>query len=181
MPSGQNWVNFIYINLAFVFFIVGVRFLTSLAEVKANWPAYRCNPMYMPLSDNIEQDFTYCVQNIQNSSMGYLLQPLTFVTSSITTVLGEFVEEINYIREMFNNIRTMFTSIIQSIFGVFLNLIIEFQKIIISMKDLMGKTIGTMVSFLYIMDGSLKTMQSAWAGPAGQVIRALQTSPLAKM
>jgi phage-related protein len=113
--------------------------------------------------------------------MGYLLQPLTFVTSSITTVLGEFVEEINYIREMFNNIRTMFTSIIQSIFGVFLNLIIEFQKIIISMKDLIGKTIGTMVSLLYIMDGSLKTMESAWAGPAGQTIRALQASPLAKM
>ena len=171
MPSGKNWVHFIYINLAFVFFIVGVRFLTSLAEVKANWPAYRCNPMYMPLSDNVEQDFTYCVQNIQNSSMGYLLQPLTFVTSSITTVLGEFVEEINYIREMFNNIRTMFTSIIQSIF----------QKIIISMKDLIGKTIGTMVSLLYVMDGSLKTMESAWAGPAGQTIRALQASPLAKM
>ena len=181
MPSGQNWVSFIYINLGFVFFIVGVQFLTSLAEVKANWPAYRCNPMYMPLSDNIEQDFTFCIQNIQNSSMGYLLQPLTFITSSITTVLGGFVEEVNYIREMFNNIRTMFTSIIQSIFGVFLNLIIEFQKIIISMKDLIGKTIGTMVSLLYIMDGSLKTMESAWAGPPGQVIRALQASPLSKM
>lgn len=74
---------------------------------------------------------------------------------------------------MFNKIRTMFTSIIQSVFGVFLNLIIEFQKIIISMKDLVGKTIGTMVTFLFVMDGSLKTMNSAWSGPTGQLVRSL--------
>jgi len=173
MPSGKNWVNFIYINLAFVLYIVGTYLVSSIQEIKANWPEYRCNPMYMPLSDNVEQDFVYCVQNIQNSSMGYLLQPLTFLTSSITSVLGEFVEEINYIREMFDKIRTMFTSIIQSVFGVFLNLIIEFQKMIISMKDLVGKTIGTMVTFLFVLDGSLKTMNSAWDGPTGQMVRSI--------
>ena len=173
MPSGKNWINFLYINLAFVLFIIGVRLISSINDIKANWPEYRCNPMYMPLSDNVQQDFVYCVQNIQNSSMGYLLQPLTFLTSSITSVLGEFVEEINYIREMFNKIRTMFTSIVQSIFGIFLNLIIEFQKIIISIKDLVGKTIGTMVAFMYVLDGSLKTMNSAWNGPSGQIVRSI--------
>jgi hypothetical protein len=173
MPSGKNWVNFIYINLAFALYIVGTYLVSSIQEIKENWPMYRCNPMYMPLSDNVEQDFVYCIQNIQTNSMGFLLQPMTFLTSSITSVLGEFVEEINYIREMFNKIRTMFTSIIQSVFGVFLNLIIEFQKIIISMKDLVGKTIGTMVTFLFVMDGSLKTMNSAWSGPTGQLVRSL--------
>ena len=173
MPSGKNWINFIYINLAFVLYIIGTYLVSSIQEIKDNWPMYRCNPMYMPLSDNVEQDFVYCIQNIQTNSMGFLLQPMTFLTSSITSVLGEFVEEINYIREMFNKIRTMFTSIIQSVFGVFLNLIIEFQKIIISMKDLVGKTIGTMVTFLFVMDGSLKTMNSAWSGPTGQLVRSL--------
>ena len=77
------------------------------------------------------------------------------------------------VRGMIDKIRTFTSSIIQSVFGVFLNLIIEFQKIIISIKDLMGKTIGMMVTILYIIDGSIKTMNSTWNGPPGQIVRTL--------
>lgn len=173
MPSGKNWVNFIYVNIAFAIYIAGVFYYNQVAQIKANWPLYRCNPMYMFLADDIEENFTYCVQNMQTSFMGYLLQPLTFITSSLTTMLGGFMGDIQNIRAMFNKIRTFFSSIIQSIFGVFLNLIIEFQKITIGIRDLIGKTIGIMVSLMYVMDGSIKTMNSTWNGPPGQLVRAL--------
>ena len=74
---------------------------------------------------------------------------------------------------MMNKIRNFFSSIIQSVFGVFLNLIIEFQKIIIGIKDLIGKTIGIMATMMYVLDGSILTMNSAWNGPSGQMVRAL--------
>jgi hypothetical protein len=173
MPSGKNWVNFLYVNIAFAIYIAGVFYYNQVAEIKANWPLYRCNPMYMGLADNIEENFVYCVQSMQSNFMGYLLQPLTFITGSLTTMFGGFMQNIQNIRAMFNKIRTFFSSIIQSVFGVFLNLIIEFQKIIIGIKDLIGKTIGIMVSLLYIMDGSIKTMNSTWNGPPGQLVRAL--------
>ena len=173
MPSGKNWVNFIYINLAFAIYVAGVFYFSQLAEIKANWPLYRCNPMYMPLADNMEQNFVYCIQSMQTNFMGYLLQPLTFLTGSLGGMLGSFMGEINSIRAMFDKIRTFFSSIIQNIFGVFLNLVIEFQKITIGIKDLIGKTIGIMVSLMYVMDGSVKTMQSTWNGPPGQMVRAL--------
>lgn len=173
MPSGKNWVNFVYVNIAFAIYIAGVFYFNQIAQIKANWPLYRCNPMYMFLADDLEENFTYCVQNMQTSFMGYLLQPLTFITSSLTTMLGGFMADIQNIRAMFNKIRTFFTSIIQSVFGVFLNLIIEFQRITIGIKDLIGKTIGIMVSLMYVMDGSIKTMNSTWNGPPGQLVRAL--------
>lgn len=173
MPSGKNWVNFIYVNIAFAIYIAGVFYYNQVSQIKSNWPLYRCNPMYMFLADDIEENFTYCVQNMQTSFMGYLLQPLTFITTSLTTMLGGFMGDIQNIRAMFNKIRTFFSSIIQSIFGVFLNLIIEFQKITIGIKDLIGKTIGIMVSLMYVMDGSIKTMNSTWNGPPGQLVRAL--------
>jgi hypothetical protein len=88
-------------------------------------------------------------------------------------MLGQFLGFIQNIRAMFDKIRTFIVNIIQSIFGVFLNLIIEFQKIIIGIKDLIGKTIGIMVSLMYTMDGSIKTMRSVWNGPPGQLVRAL--------
>lgn len=173
MPTGQNWINFIYVNIGFTLYTVATYYLSSLKEIKDNWPLYRCNPMYMPLSDNMSQDFTYCVQNITTSFMGFLLQPLTFITSTLSTLGGNFADQINAIRGMFDKIRTFVSNIIQSIFGVFLNIIIEFQKIIMGMKDLVGKTIGILVTLMYVMDGSLKTMNSAWKGPSGQLVRAL--------
>jgi len=173
MPSGKNWVNFLYVNIAFAIYIAGIFYYNQLANIKANWPLYRCNPLYMGLADNVEQNFVYCVQTMQSNFMGYLLQPLTFITGSLTSMMGGFTEDIQNIRAMFNKIRTFFSSIIQKVFGVFLNLIIEFQKIIIGIRDLIGKTIGIMVTLLYTMDGSILTMQSTWNGPPGQLVRAL--------
>ena len=173
MPSGKNWVNFLYVNLAFAIYIAGVFYYSQLAEIKANWPLYRCNPMYMPLADDMESNFVYCIQSMQTNFMGYLLQPLTFLTSSLGGMMGNFMDEINSIRAMFNKIRTFFSDIIQSVFGVFLNLVIEFQRITIGIKDLIGKTIGIMTSLMYVMDGSIKTMNSTWNGPPGQMVRAL--------
>jgi hypothetical protein len=173
MPSGKNWINFLYVNIAFVLYIMGVFYYSKLAEIKANWPLYRCNPLYMPLADDVQSNFVYCIQSMQTNFMGYLLEPLTFLTSSINNLLGSFLEEINYVRAMFNKIRNFITSIIQSVFGVFLNLVIEFQKITIGIKDLIGKTIGIMVTLMYVLDGSIKTMKSTWNGPSGQLVRAL--------
>lgn len=173
MPSGKNWVNFLYVNIAFAIYIAGIFYYNQIAQVKANWPLYRCNPMYMFLADDVESNFTYCIQSMQTNFMGYLLQPLTFITGSLTTMMGGFMGDIQNIRAMFDKIRTFFSSIIQSVFGVFLNLIIEFQRITIGIKDLIGKTIGIMVSLMYVLDGSIKTMNSTWNGPPGQMVRAL--------
>jgi hypothetical protein len=173
MPSGKNWVNFLYLNLAFALYIAGVFYFNQIAIIKANWPLYRCNPMYMMLATDVESNFVYCIQNMQTSFMGYLLQPLTFITNQAGSMMSGFMEDINMVRSMFNKIRTLFSSIIQSVFGVFLNLIIEFQKITISIKDLIGKTIGIMVTLMYTIDGSVLTMQSAWNGPPGQMVQAL--------
>jgi len=173
MPSGKNWINFLYVNLAFAIYIAGVFYFSQLAEIKANWPLYRCNPMYMPLAEDVESNFVYCIQNMQTNFMGYLLQPLTFLTSSITSIASSFLNEINMVRAMFDKIRTFIATIIQSVFGIFLNLVIEFQKITIGIKDLIGKTIGIMVTLMYVIDGSVKTMQSTWNGPPGQMVQVL--------
>jgi hypothetical protein len=109
MPSGKNWMNFLYINLAFVLYIAGVFYYGQIAQIKANWPLYRCNPMYMYLADDIESNFVFCIQNMQTGFMGYLLQPLTYITSSISHMLGGFSDSINSVRGMFDKIRTFMT------------------------------------------------------------------------
>jgi hypothetical protein len=148
MPSGKNWFNFLYVNLVFAIYIAGVLYYNQVDEIKANWPLYRCNPMYMPLADDVKSNFVYCIKSIQSNFMGYLLQQLKFLSRSIGGIMGNFITEINYIRDMFN-------------------------KITIGIKDLIGKTICIMTSLLDVMDGSIKTINSTWNGPPGQMDRAL--------
>ena len=173
MPSGKNWANFVYINIAFIIYIISIFYYNQVSQIKSNWPLYRCNPIYMGLADNIEENFSYCIQTMQTNFMGYLLQPITYITGSLTTMASGFTTDIQNIRAMFDKIRTFFSSIIQNVFSIFLNLIIEFQKITIGIRDLIGKTIGIMVTLMYMMNGGIQTMQSTWNGPPGQLIRAL--------
>ena len=173
MPTMNNYLNLIYVNLGFLAQITVMMYFKSALEIKENWPVYRCNPPYWIFSENISEDFTYCVQNTQMNMMGYLLQPINYMVSSLTSIGGGLNDSLNNIRVMFSSIRNFVSDIIENIFGVFLNLIVEFQKMIISIKDMVGKMIGIVVSIMYILDGSIKTMNSAWSGPPGQMVKAI--------
>jgi hypothetical protein len=173
MPSFSNYALFLYINLAFALQIAVMMYFRSADDIKKNWPLYRCNPPYWVFSDDISKDFTYCVQNTQTNLMGFLLQPLSYATSTLTNMTGELGSSLNNIRLMLTNIRDFVTNIVESIFGVFLNLVVEFQRMVISIKDTIGKLVGITMTVLYVLDGSIKTMNSAWSGPPGQMVKAL--------
>ena len=162
MPSGKNWFNFLYINVAFVLYILGVFYYSKIVEIRENWPLYRCNPIYMPLADNVNENFVYCIQTMQSSYMNYLLEPLTFIVTTIGGTIGELVGQLNAVRGMFDKIRTFLPDIFTSIFGSFSTLTIEFQKINIGIRDTLGKITGFMVTIMYILDGSIKTMGSGY-------------------
>jgi hypothetical protein len=173
MPTGKNWMNYIFINLAFLIYMICLVYMSSMQEIRKNWAMYRCNPMYMPLSDNIGRDFTHCVQNIQVSSMGSLLQPITSITGTLTNVVSGFTEDLNNVRKVISTIRENMGNIFGLILGIFSNIILEFQKMSIAIKAMMGKNIGVMSVFLNILDGSFKTVGSSWNGPAGSLVRTL--------
>jgi hypothetical protein len=171
MPTMNNYLNLLYVNLGFLAQITIMMYFKSVLEIKQNWPIYRCNPPYWIFSDNISEDFTYCVQNTQMNMMGYLLQPLNYMISALTEIAGGFSDSINNVRVVLSSVRNFVSEIIGNVFGVFLNLIIEFQKMIISIKDMVGKMLGIVMTIMYVLDGSIKTMESAWAGPPGQLVK----------
>jgi hypothetical protein len=80
---------------------------------------------------------------------------------------------VNGIRGMIDFVRNSMTGIIGSIIGIFNNLVLEFQKTSITVKDMLNKNTGVIVTMLYILDGSMKSMRSLWNGPTGQTVKAL--------
>lgn len=173
MPTFSEYGQLLLVNIGFVVQIALFMYLKSAADIRKNWIKYRCNPSYWIFSTQLSEDFTYCVQTSQTNMMGYLLQPLQYMTSSLTTMGGNLGESINNLRLLFSSIRNFVGEIIQNVFGVFLNLIIEFQKMVISIKDMVGKMIGIVTTIMYVLDGSLKTMNSTWSGPPGQMVKAI--------
>jgi hypothetical protein len=155
--------------------------VVNFKRIQQNWPVYRCNPLVMPFAGlfgfNAQQNFTFCIQNMQAAYMKYLLQPLNYNMSSLASLGSQLTDNVNSSRGMFAQTRGFIGDITQQIFGVVFNLMIEVQRIMINMKDLMGKAMGTMATMLYMLSGSLMTMNTAWAGPPGQLVRALCFDP----
>jgi hypothetical protein len=149
----------------------------NLAELKNNWSTERCYPrniLYYPMvSDNMTQDAVFCLQNIMKNSMGEFLQPLTYVFSNLTNLGGNLSTQLQSSRGMVDYIRNSVTGIIQRVFGIFLNMIIEFQVIVVTMKDMMAKIVGIFVALLYTLDGTVMLVESGWNGVPGQMVRAL--------
>jgi len=174
------FIFFIFI-LLYIFNVLSI----GMKKVKENWPIYRCNPSVMPFASvfgyNTSENFAYCIQNMQTNYMGYLMQPLMYNLNNITDIGTGLTDSVNGARQMFANIRGSLTNIVQSIFGVFLNILIEFQRLTIKIKDLFNKFIGILVTLLFTLDGSMKTMNSVWSGPPGTLVRALCFHPETKL
>ena len=124
----------IFIIIIFIILLLFNIVIVGIKNVKENWPEYRCNPMVMPFASIFGQDtsenFTYCIQTMQSNYMSYLLQPLDYNFSVITDLGSSLTNSINDIRAFFDNLRNMIVSIVENIFAMFLNIIIEFQKLI---------------------------------------------------
>jgi len=118
---------------------------------------------------------------MQTNYMSYLMQPVMYNLNVIGSLGANITNAINDVRAFFDKIRTFITSIVGGVFSVFLNILIEFQRITINIKDLFGKLIGIMAALLFTLDGSIKTMNSTWSGPPGQLVRALCFHPDTKL
>lgn len=157
----------------FAFLIGHKTFSVQVQNVSENWPKHRCNPLFMPFASDPIGNFNYCIQQAQREYMDYLLTPVTSSLSVMNGLGAEFNDALQNVRKMFHYIRSMFGDIIGKVFGVFLNLIIEFQKTTMGIKDMVGKMMGVMVSLIYMVDGSVKTAEATWNGPPGKLIRGL--------
>ncbi len=175
----------IFIIIIFILLYVFNILSVGIKQIEQDWPQYRCNPIVMPFASVFGHDttsnFTFCIQNMMKSYMGYLLQPLHYNFSIIGNIGKTITTGLEDIRQFFNNIRNFITSIVQSVFGVFLNILIEFQRVIINIKDIFGKLIGIMATLMYTLEGSIDTMNSAWNGPPGQLVRGLCFHPDTKI
>ena len=118
---------------------------------------------------------------MQTNFMSYLLQPINYILSGLSSITGNLVGDISNIRNMFNYIRDQISGIVGGVFGVFTNIIIEFQRIILGIKDVIGKIMGITIALMHMVEGSMMSVRSMWAGPPGVLVRAVCFLPTTKL
>jgi len=157
----------------YVFSLVSV----GMKKIKKKWPEYRCNPMVMPFASQFGFDpmlnFTQCIGNMQSDAMGFFLQPVHYMLSITGTLGKDLMGSLNMIRKVIASVRGMVGNIVGDIFGVFLNILIQVQTLMIKLKDMTMKIVGICVTILYVMGSSMKLGQSMWKGPIGGILRTL--------
>lgn len=166
----------IFIGLySFNLFVVGTK------TIKDNWPAYRCQPLIIPFASMFGHDtstnFSYCIQTMQKGFMNDLLKPVNFNIGALGSITTGLTTNLNSVREFTDYFRNKVKNAVNAIFATVFNVMVEIQRLIINMKDMLGKLIGIMITSLYVMNGSMLTMQSAWNGPPGELVRALCFHP----
>lgn len=172
-------------DIAYVVLIIvafGILHLTGfimlrLKELEEDWPKHRCNPMTMPFASYLGHDpianFTYCVGNIQKDLMGFFLEPIEYVLSMVGQ-LGEWIlGRLNLIREFFNMFRKFLSTMVGDIYGMFVNVLIQVQSLVIKLKDTVMKLVGILMTFMYLIQGAMMTGQSINRGPIGETLRAV--------
>jgi hypothetical protein len=177
MKSSDITLSLFIIVVFIALFMVNILSV-GIKNIEDNWPTYRCNPVIMPFAGMFGQDatqnFTYCIQTMQTNYMDYLLQPVHY-NLDVVGNLGSFLtDSLNSVRAFLNNLRNFISDLIQNVFGVFLNILVEFQRILVELKDMVGKMSGVLATLIYTVSGSLTTMESVWAGPPGQMVKAMQ-------
>jgi len=169
---GGSVIIFIILIIIMLLVFAYTTIMKNLQPIKDNWAVERCNPKVIPFAGLInkpegastiqytQDNFNYCMQNILTSITGYAVEPLTYITSNLTSMYGDIANTLNSIRTVISNVRTNMAKIAQEIFGRLLNIMTPIQVILISFNDFMQKVMGIMTAGLYTSLGTYYTLKS---------------------
>jgi hypothetical protein len=184
MKTNDVTLTVIIIIMFFLLYIFNF-IVAGIQRIKDNWPIYRCQPLVMPFASifghNTKENFGFCIQNMQKGFMEPLLRPLNFNVGLLSDITSGLTTNLNSSRDFFKEFRISSFGAFQNIFSAIFNITVEIQRVLINIKDTIGKLIGIMTTVLYTLDGSIMTMQSAWDGPPGDLVRILCFHPETKL
>ena len=184
---GNSVIIFIFVTL-FVFAVFSYcKIIQTKEDIADDWTNQRCKPQNMLFAGLIthpegtsafqytSDNFQFCVQSILTNITGAALEPFQFMIKAITKIFEGISNSIQQIREVINKLRESLREFAEDVLSRVLNIMIPFQKMIISVMDIFQKVQGTMTAGLYTMLGSYYTLQSLMGAILELIIKLLIT------
>ena len=165
------WISVI-LCIIFIVLIFQQYLSNTLDAVKADWPSYKCNPLFMPFAGfivestnqtNLEytaSNFTECVTSILEYISENAFQPFKLVLVIINETIQAIVESVNTMRGLLDKLRSEHAGIFDQVYAALSNLVVAFINFVAKMKDTMEKATGLLTSTVYTLFGAYMAVES---------------------
>jgi len=180
-----DWIKSIFIICIFLFFIAADSYNANVQSIQDNWSLYRCNPMMMPFASyfappgteiTTQDNFSYCIQSMMTTFAPSITQPFEYLQSMSVDMMGSISDSTSASMQQSSQTTSNTGSIFSSIYGVFINIIVQFNIIVIKLTDIQGKISAVMTTLLYILTTVEYTFESMWNGIPGAMIKTISGS-----
>ena len=165
----------IFIIVVFIICNIVCVFISIMSDIKKNWPLYRCNPMIMPFAGYFGHDpmvnFTVCISEMQRGMMSFFTNPLDLQMFGMLSTFSSMRDTLNSFREFGALLRNGFGLSFMNLFGVFGDLAVYFQKLLISLKSAVFRILATCLVLINIGESFEKTGRSFINGPIYGALR----------
>lgn len=145
-------------------------------EVKKNWVAYRCNPMYMPFTSMFSEtpaseNFKYCIDSFSSEVFARATEPVYQVFGMFADILFKFIEDIQHFLTYLAGMDSFIFSFADTVFGKIFNTMSTFLLQMGHIKDIFSRIassayysvfiIQTLVDFVWSMFNLMMAMIKA--------------------
>ena len=158
--GGSVFVFIVLITMLFLIFAY-MTVMKNVQPIKDDWVNQRCKPQVIPFAGLINKpddmsvidftgkNFSECIQNILISITGTAIQPITYITHTISELINLILGVLQHIRALVSSIKSNLTKIAVEIMGRIGNIMVPLQQIIIAVVDSMEKIKGILTAGLY--------------------------------
>jgi len=132
-----------------------------LSQVKSNWNANRCKPIYMPFAgvimpepgkssmDTSSQNFQYCMQQDTSMIMNIVLMPFEFGMFIIIEFLDSVMASITAFMRLLQWLKNLLGNLFKGLYEKIVLLVIPLMVLIVKIRDALAKMNGVLVTALY--------------------------------
>ena len=164
--NGSVFATLFFLLVFFIIFAYSY-IQTRITPIRNNWTQERCSPVVIPFAGLINpppnksgfqftyDNFNYCINTIIKETVSLAVKPIEAVINIFVKIFEGFGDAINDIRKIVSGIRTAAGDFSRNIMDRILNIVIPFQKMVITIKSMMGRAHASMITGMYAAIGGL--------------------------
>ena len=155
----------IFIIIVFlVMYAYGISVM-STSTIRNNWDEYKCNPAYMPFSQQIkgvdpETNMTSCMKNMSGDVMTYALEPVEASIDIINVLFETIVNTMSDLQDFASTLTTSNSGVFSSLFDSFGSLTDMFSSTTDKLLDAIYRTSSIATVMQYMSQGVTFTSES---------------------
>ena len=160
---GGSYYGTIFLLIVF-FFVIGYLIVKiNLIPLQKEFPKNKCNPAYIPFAGMIAappdqtaieftaSNFSMCINQVLEMIVHNYTKPVTTIVNMLTAIFKSLMKAIAIIKKNVYRLKNILNEIMNLIVSRILSAIMPFLKIIIKLKDSMGKLGAIMGSTLMMI------------------------------